>query len=1009
VTQHSRFPRGFRAVARRRRFALLTGILVAAGAGFALTVLVAAALAATTLSAPRFSLTAGAGSLRINSFSAVSRASGYLAEQCDASGSACATPVTVTTAGYTFSGLAGGTSDTIKLQAVGNGTTYLSSAWTSHTGTPAAAPLGTPTFTLTPGNGALTLNSFAAVPNATSYSAQRCNATGTGCATAITVTTAGTTFSGLTNGTTYTVKLTAIGDGTAYANSAVASHTGVPATITLPAPSFTLTPGPGSLTINGFAAVPNAASYSYQVCNGQGAACGAATAVTTAGTTIAGLVGGTTYKVSLTAVGNGGTYANSAPASQTGTPAAVGLATPALTVTPGPGSLVIGAFAAVPNASSYSYQVCNLAGTSCGPQTTVTTSGATITGLVGGTGDLVTLTAIGNGTSYSNSIPATQSAVPSASVLGTPSLVLTPSAGTLAINAFPAVPGATSYRYQVCDAGGANCAAAVAVTGAGAPITGLADGTSYTVTLTAVGDGVVYADSTPASVLGTPGAVAAGATPLIIDTDMWSDAGDAGAIASAFALQQSGEANVIATVVNTRTDRPAVAIDSWKCVAAIAQFYGANNMLIGSDMPDTSSATSSPNWAGPCGALASPSTPAPDTALNTYRKALVSQPDHSVVIAGIGYFENLSALLNSPADAISPLTGKQLVALKVKSLVVMAGCFPSCSPGENNVIGNVAAAQNVAANWPTKIVWSGFEVGNAVHSGQTVTATHPVNSPVRAAYMSYVGANNWIYAFDQTAIYHAIRPSDPSMSESATGTVNISGTGADSFTAGSGNSTYLILNNATALDASLETLLDVLPPTPLGPLPNDSFDANTLSPSLWNTSSSGSSVTATGQQLQISHPAGAWTNGALIGAAPYDATGHTTQVQLVRAANNGQGATGQTGGETSMFISKDATHYADIFVGGGGLAVYVNSGSGETNITPGWVPYNAAAMQWLRIRESAGTLYFEYAGGATVPGAWTTLAQIADAFPVNRVTLKLAAGSDMNAADTAIFDNLSTN
>ena len=546
------------------------------------------------------------------------------------------------------------------------------------------------------------------------------------------------------------------------------------------------------------------------------------------------------------------------------------------------------------------------------------------------------------------------------------------------------------------------------MTTAGTSITGLTDGATYTVTLTAVGDGIVYASSVPASVLGTPGAIASGGTPLIVDTDMWSDAGDAGALASAFALQQSGEAHVVAAVTDTRTDRPAVATDTWKCVAAIAQFYGAPNLPIGSDMPDTGTAKSSPDWAGPCGALASPSTPMPDTALNTYRRALVAQPDHSVVIAGIGYFENLSALLNSPADAISPLTGKQLVALKVKSLVVMAGCFPSCASGENNVVGNVAAAQNVAANWPTKIIWSGSEVGDAVHSGQTVSAGQPVTSPVRAAYVAYVGANNWIYAYDQTAIYHAIRPTDPSLTESAGGTVAISGNGGDSFVAGAGNSSYLVLNNATALDASLETLLDVLPPAPLGPLPSDTFDSNTLSAALWNTSSTGSAVTATGQQLVISHPAGAWTNGALIGAAPYDATGHSTQVQLVRAANNGQAATGQTGGETATFITKDATHYADIFVGGGGLAAYVNAGSGETNITPGWVPYSVTAMQWLRIRESAGTLYFEYAAGATAPGAWTTLAQVADPFPINRVTFKLAAGSDLGTSDAAIFDSLSS-
>ena len=62
-------------------------------------------------------------------------------------------------------------------------------------------------------------------------------------------------------------------------------------------------------------------------------------------------------------------------------------------------------------------------------------------------------------------------------------------------------------------------------------------------------------------------------------------------------------------------------------------------------------------------------------------------------------------------------------------------------------------------------------------------------------------------------------------------------------------------------------------------------------------------------------------------------------------------------------ISTDATHYGDILIAGGGIGVEVNSGSGKTNIMPTWVPYSATTMQWLRLRESGGTLYWEYAAG----------------------------------------------
>jgi len=136
-------------------------------------------------------------------------------------------------------------------------------------------------------------------------------------------------------------------------------------------------------------------------------------------------------------------------------------------------------------------------------------------------------------------------------------------------------------------------------------------------------------------------------TPLIIDTDIFSNADDVGALSTAFALQTMGEDQVIAITVNTRTDRPSVATESWECVAAIAQYYNSPDVPIGADMPDNGSQVDSPDFLTPCAALASPSTPAPGSAVGVLRRALVNQSDDSVVIAEIGYEENLEALLSS--------------------------------------------------------------------------------------------------------------------------------------------------------------------------------------------------------------------------------------------------------------------------------------------------------------------------------------------------------------------------
>jgi hypothetical protein len=533
-----------------------------------------------------------------------------------------------------------------------------------------------------------------------------------------------------------------------------------------------------------------------------------------------------------------------------------------------------------------------------------------------------------------------------------------------------------------------------------------------TCTLTAhVAAGTNYqaADGVPQSFV-----VSTGAVPLIIDTDMFSDAGDAGALSAAFALQQLGEANVVATVVDTRANRPSVPDNTWKCVAAIAQYYGATQMLLGSDQPTHGTDVNSPDWTAPCAAQASISTPAPDTAVATYRKALAGQPNHSVVIAGIGYFENLQALIQSPADSISPLTGMQLVQQKVKQLVVMDGCFPtpvsgSCATASNpynNSLGNPTAASYVAANWPTKVVWSGYEFGDPIHTGQTISSVQPPFSPVRAAYEAYVGPGNWIYSYDLATLYDAVRPNDSAFSESGPGTNAItSSTGANTWTAGSGNQYFLSLNNATGLDSSIESLLDVLP---LGPLPNETFDAGVLDPHMWQTVSTGSSVAAANQELEITHPAGSWTTGSLVSQLPFDLTGKAIQIQVTHATNGGQSAPGGTGGETTFEIRSDASHYVGFFIGGGGIGVHLNTGAGGTNIIGNWVPYNATSMQWFRIRESGGTIYFDVAPGATAPGAWTTVAQTQDPFSVNGVRLRIVAGSDLGSADTATFDNLTT-
>jgi hypothetical protein len=121
------------------------------------------------------------------------------------------------------------------------------------------------------------------------------------------------------------------------------------------------------------------------------------------------------------------------------------LGAPVLSVTPGPGQLTLNAFAAVANASGYSYRLCVRAGASCGPATPVATAGTTISGLRNGITYTVTLTAVGNGIAWADSRPAVQSAIPGATPLAPPSGTNSGCAATT-IAQENAQPGGTGWR-----------------------------------------------------------------------------------------------------------------------------------------------------------------------------------------------------------------------------------------------------------------------------------------------------------------------------------------------------------------------------------------------------------------------------------------------------------------------------------------------------------------------------------------------------------------------------------
>ena len=247
---------------------------------------------------------------------------------------------------------------------------------------------------------------------------------------------------------------------------------------------------------------------------------------------------------------------------------------------------------------------------------------------------------------------------------------------------------------------------------------------------------------------------------IIMDSDMAHSPDDVGDHAMLWALAARGEVNVLALILSSTNDYSA------SCAHAIASYYGHPNVLIGANkgsIPGTYAAGDSAytqQVTNQFGTAGDSRANYPDAA-TVYRQALANAPDHSVYIVNGGYYRPMYDLLQSGPDAISPLTGLQLVAQKVRRAVFSAGRFPdSGSSPEGNLANDPDSASYVVANWPTEIVWLGYDEGWNVITGPAANAD-PATNPVKLAYNLYCQNGTWCAnnfpAWTQIALLYAVR------------------------------------------------------------------------------------------------------------------------------------------------------------------------------------------------------------------------------------------------------------
>ena len=244
---------------------------------------------------------------------------------------------------------------------------------------------------------------------------------------------------------------------------------------------------------------------------------------------------------------------------------------------------------------------------------------------------------------------------------------------------------------------------------------------------------------------------------IIFDTDMGPDFDDVGAITILHALAAKGECEILATLASDGYPYIAPTLEVFN------RYFKKPDIPIGVPGPDAPKFSCPNHWND---SLVVKYLPKKKTnadypsATEVYRKVLAKQPDQSVVIVTVGFLSNLADLLKSGPDQFSPLSGKELVAKKVKKWVAMAGGFPEGN--EFNVNQHAKASEYVFQNWPTPILFSGFEIGVKIMTGNKVASKGTKGSPVQWAYQYCLSnyenrksenRNSW----DHTAVLCAVR------------------------------------------------------------------------------------------------------------------------------------------------------------------------------------------------------------------------------------------------------------
>ena len=226
---------------------------------------------------------------------------------------------------------------------------------------------------------------------------------------------------------------------------------------------------------------------------------------------------------------------------------------------------------------------------------------------------------------------------------------------------------------------------------------------------------------------------------FILGTDWWSDCDDAVALRLLARAAKQGEIRLLGIGINACMQHS---------VASLRGFLrteGLDDIPLGLDAAATDF-SGIPSFQARLAAEYGKGITNADAmdAVRLYRKLLSSVEDQ-VEILEIGFMQVITAVLESPADDLSPLTGMELVRQKVKKMWVMAGKWDADGEKEHNFCLNArarTAAEAFCRLCPVPVTFLGWEVGFDVITGGALPDNDPLHM-VLADHGSANGRSSW--------------------------------------------------------------------------------------------------------------------------------------------------------------------------------------------------------------------------------------------------------------------------